>query len=81
MTSDRDTSAAPGSFATRRPVGVFMVFLAAVVFGVFSCARLPVTLMPELTYPTDARSAPSTRAPPPKRWRTTSPDPSKRPWG
>ena len=41
-----------GSFATRRPVGVLMVFLAAVVFGVFSCARLPVTLMPELTYPT-----------------------------
>jgi hydrophobic/amphiphilic exporter-1 (mainly G- bacteria), HAE1 family len=29
-----------------------MVFLAAVVFGVFSCARLPVTLMPELVYPT-----------------------------
>jgi HAE1 family hydrophobic/amphiphilic exporter-1 len=41
-----------GSFATRRPVGVLMGFLAAVVFGVFSCARLPVTLMPELTYPT-----------------------------
>ena len=48
--------AAPGggatSFVTRRPVAVLMVFLAAVVFGVFSCARLPVTLMPELTYPT-----------------------------
>jgi hydrophobic/amphiphilic exporter-1 (mainly G- bacteria), HAE1 family len=41
-----------GSFVTRRPVAVLMVFLAAVVFGVFSCARLPVTLMPELTYPT-----------------------------
>ncbi len=49
-------SAAPAagasSFVTRRPVAVLMVFLAAVVFGVFSCARLPVTLMPELTYPT-----------------------------
>jgi len=40
------------SFATTRPVAVLMVFLAAVVFGVFSCARLPVTLMPELSYPT-----------------------------
>ena len=43
---------AASSFVTRRPVAVLMVFLAAVVFGVFSCARLPVTLMPELTYPT-----------------------------
>ena len=40
------------SFATTRPVAVLMVSLAAVVFGVFSLARLPVTLMPELTYPT-----------------------------
>jgi len=40
------------SFATSRPVAVLMVSLAAVVFGVFSLARLPVTLMPELTYPT-----------------------------
>ncbi len=29
-----------------------MVFLAAVVFGWLSIGRLPVTLMPELTYPT-----------------------------
>jgi HAE1 family hydrophobic/amphiphilic exporter-1 len=29
-----------------------MVFLAAVVFGYLSLGRLPVTLMPELTYPT-----------------------------
>ncbi len=28
-----------------------MVFTAAVVFGLFSMGRLPVTLMPELTYP------------------------------
>jgi HAE1 family hydrophobic/amphiphilic exporter-1 len=28
-----------------------MVFTAAVVFGFFSFQRLPVTLMPELTYP------------------------------
>jgi len=40
------------SFATSRPVAVLMVTLAAVVFGAFSLARLPVTLMPELTYPT-----------------------------
>lgn len=41
-----------GSFATRRPVAVLMVFVAAVVFGYFSYGRLPVRLMPELSYPT-----------------------------
>ncbi|MCG8460230.1 MAG: efflux RND transporter permease subunit, partial [Holophagales bacterium] len=40
------------SFTTSRPVAVLMVFLAAVVFGFFSYGRLPVTLMPELSYPT-----------------------------
>ena len=40
------------SFITDRPVAVTMVFLAAVVFGFFSYGRLPVTLMPELSYPT-----------------------------
>ncbi len=41
-----------GSFVTDRPVAVLMVFVAAVVFGFFSFKRLPVTLMPELNYPT-----------------------------
>jgi HAE1 family hydrophobic/amphiphilic exporter-1 len=40
------------SLATRRPVAVLMVFVAAVVFGYFSYGRLPVRLMPELSYPT-----------------------------
>ena len=40
------------SFTTTRPVAIAMVFLAAVVFGFFSYGRLPVTLMPELSYPT-----------------------------
>ncbi|MEN8164576.1 MAG: efflux RND transporter permease subunit, partial [Acidobacteriota bacterium] len=44
------TSAA--SFITDRPVAVTMVFLAAIVFGYFSYGRLPVTLMPEMSYPT-----------------------------
>jgi HAE1 family hydrophobic/amphiphilic exporter-1 len=39
-------------FITSRPVAILMVFLAAVVFGYLSYGRLPVTLMPELTYPT-----------------------------
>lgn len=39
-------------FTTNRPVAVLMVFTAAVVFGFFSFKRLPVTLMPELNYPT-----------------------------
>ena len=40
------------SFTTSRPVAVLMVFLAAMVFGGLSYRRLPVTLMPELSYPT-----------------------------
>jgi HAE1 family hydrophobic/amphiphilic exporter-1 len=40
------------SFVTSRPVAILMLFLAAIVFGFFSYGRLPVTLMPELTYPT-----------------------------
>ncbi|MDH3525015.1 MAG: efflux RND transporter permease subunit [Acidobacteriota bacterium] len=40
------------SFMTARPVAITMVFVAAVVFGFFSYGRLPVTLMPELSYPT-----------------------------
>jgi hydrophobic/amphiphilic exporter-1 (mainly G- bacteria), HAE1 family len=43
---------APHSFLTARPVAISMVFLAAVVFGFFSYGRLPVNLMPELSYPT-----------------------------
>ncbi|MFP5285742.1 MAG: efflux RND transporter permease subunit, partial [Thermoanaerobaculia bacterium] len=39
-------------FVTQRPVAILMLFLAAVVFGAFSYGRLPVTLMPELSYPT-----------------------------
>ncbi len=40
------------SFTTSRPVAVFVVFLAAVVFGLFSYKQLSVALMPELSYPT-----------------------------
>ncbi|HVS14156.1 MAG TPA: efflux RND transporter permease subunit [Thermoanaerobaculia bacterium] len=40
------------SFVTERPVAVLMLFLAVVVFGALSYRRLPVTLMPELSYPT-----------------------------
>ncbi len=41
-----------GHFTTARPVAILMVFLAAVVFGWFSYRRLPLALMPELSYPT-----------------------------
>ena len=40
------------SFLVDRPVAILMVFLATVVFGIFSFLRLPVSLMPELSYPT-----------------------------
>ena len=41
-----------GNFVTRRPVAILMVFLSVTVFGLLSYSRLPVTLMPELSYPT-----------------------------
>lgn len=49
---NRSSSASAPNFSTDRPVAVLMVFVAAVVFGYFSFYRLPVTLMPELSYPT-----------------------------
>lgn len=56
-TSEVDTAPPTGhsgrsSFSTRRPVAVLVIFLAAGVFGFFSYGRLPVALMPELSYPT-----------------------------
>ena len=35
----------------RRPVGMLMVFLAVVVFGVVSLGKLPFDLLPEIDYP------------------------------
>jgi len=38
--------------ATDRPVAVFMCVIAVVVFGALSVEKLPIDLMPEITYPT-----------------------------
>ncbi|RMG94848.1 MAG: efflux RND transporter permease subunit [Deltaproteobacteria bacterium] len=56
-----DASRAPSSrleaamaryrFTVTRPVAVFVVFLAAMVFGAFSMGRLPLDLMPDISYP------------------------------
>lgn len=48
-----DTAGAPArSFVTDRPVAVFVITLATVVFGYFASQKLPLALMPELSYPT-----------------------------
>ncbi len=57
MIAERELEPRPGviadrSFLVDRPVAILMVFLATVVFGFFSFLRLPVSLMPELSYPT-----------------------------
>lgn len=39
-------------FVTRRPVAVVMFTLAVLLFGLVSLSRLPVTLLPDLSYPT-----------------------------
>ncbi len=38
-------------FTTTRPVAVLVVFLAVMVFGGFSMGRLPLNLMPDISYP------------------------------
>lgn len=39
-------------FATTRPVAITMIVLATAVFGVVSFTKLPVDLLPEISYPT-----------------------------
>jgi HAE1 family hydrophobic/amphiphilic exporter-1 len=51
-TTDPAPGSDPGSVLTSRPVAISMVFVAALVFGYFSYSRLPLTLMPEMSYPT-----------------------------
>ena len=39
------------SISTRRPVAVWMLFLAIVLLGVISYVRLPIDLLPDVSYP------------------------------
>lgn len=39
------------AFTATRPVAVAMVFLAVLVFGAFSAQMLPLSLMPDISYP------------------------------
>jgi HAE1 family hydrophobic/amphiphilic exporter-1 len=39
------------SFSVRRPVAVWMLFLAIVLLGVVSYVRLPIDLLPDVSYP------------------------------
>ena len=49
----RDPGAPDGvlGVTVRRPVGVFMVLLAVGLFGYASLGRLPLNLLPDLSYP------------------------------
>ncbi|RUO65166.1 Multidrug efflux pump subunit AcrB [Pseudidiomarina planktonica] len=40
------------SLAVKRPVTIAMITLAVLLFGMVSLSRLPVTLLPDLSYPT-----------------------------
>ena len=60
------------NFTTDRPVAVLMVFLAAIVF-VFFPETTPVTLMPEMSYPTPHRADLISRAAPEERERHQPP--------
>ena len=50
--SREDLEASVASWTVFRPVATLMVVVAVVVFGYISFLRLPVNLMPELSYPT-----------------------------
>jgi len=54
LTGDAPRAGEGGVFAvtTRRPIGVAMAFFTLVVFGVVSLDRLPVNLLPDISYPT-----------------------------
>ena len=39
-------------FAVRRPVFTIMVMLIVIILGGISFSRLPIDLMPDITYPT-----------------------------
>ena len=49
---DRSADASFFAFTTRRPVAVTMMVIAAVVFGLVGLIRLPVNLLPDISYPT-----------------------------
>lgn len=54
---DGDVPRGPSGFGLleltqTRPVGVFMVTIAVVAFGLISLGKLPVNLMPDFSYPT-----------------------------
>jgi HAE1 family hydrophobic/amphiphilic exporter-1 len=48
--------------STRRPVAITMLTIAVLLFGAVSLSRLEVTLLPDLSYPTLTRCAPSCSA-------------------
>jgi len=39
------------STSTRRPVAVAMLFLAVILLGIISFVRLPIDLLPDVSYP------------------------------
>lgn len=52
-TSDENEADLGGlSFVTRRPVAIFMFMVAIAVFGTVSLGKLPMDLLPEISYPT-----------------------------
>ncbi|NLI79773.1 MAG: efflux RND transporter permease subunit [Candidatus Riflebacteria bacterium] len=45
------------TWSVRRPIGITMLMLIVVIFGVVSLRHLPIDLMPDITYPTISLSA------------------------
>ena len=52
LSSNREQISRTFEITTRRPVAIFMVVLAVAVFGYISYQQLPLTLMPDIAYPT-----------------------------
>jgi HAE1 family hydrophobic/amphiphilic exporter-1 len=49
---ERERASGVSSFVTDRPVAVLMIIVAIAVFGFVSLGKLPVDLLPEISYPT-----------------------------
>ncbi len=52
MTDSSERSESWLAFVTRRPIAITMFMVALLVFGVVSLFKLPVDLLPEISYPT-----------------------------
>ena len=66
--------------AVRRPVTMSMISISIVLIGIVALSRLPVDLMPDVTFPSLTVTVSYPDVGPLWRWRNWSPGRWSRPW-